>query len=418
MTRDYDVIVVGGGSAGVGAADAGARTLLIERGSSLGGAATLRNVLTYCGLYNSDQRQVVYGVAERVLTELRAVNGVSAQVSAPVHGPVEGSVTFVTVDPEAVKRSLDTVCARAGVEVLLYSTVFDAERDGDRIASVAVAEPGGIARYTARVFVDASGEASLAAAAGALIRYGNDGRVQTGTLGLRFGGVPASADVSVNAVEAAVTDAVGRGIGPLTSRSGFVTRIPSSNDLVAYLADEDYNALDTADLSRATAHARRQAHAYLEVIRSLPGCADAYLVSTADLGTRQSRHIVSRHPLSGHHVLSGTTSPDTVAVGTWPPEYHPGAGRPAQWAFIGGTGSYDIPLGLLQSQNTDNLFAAGRLLDADQQASASLRVMGTAFATGHAAGVAAALSAHRREMTGTAVRHELLLQGAQLPDPM
>ncbi|MEU1624956.1 FAD-dependent oxidoreductase [Streptomyces sp. NPDC020096] len=196
MTKDHDVIVVGGGSGGVaaavGAADAGARTLLVERGSSLGGAATLRNVLTYCGLYTSDQRQVVYGVAERVMAVLRAVNGVSAPVSAPVHGPVEGSVTFLTVDPEAVKWSLDTVCARAGVEVLLYSTVFDAQRDGDRVVSVSVAEPGGIARYAARAFVDASGEASLAATAGALTRYGNDGRVQTGTLGLRFGGVPAS----------------------------------------------------------------------------------------------------------------------------------------------------------------------------------------------------------------------------------
>lgn len=134
------------------------------------------------------------------------------------------------------------------------------------------------------------------------------------------------------------------------------------------------------------------------------------------MGTRESRHIVSPHPLTGHHVLSGSDSLDAIAVGTWPSEYHPGSGRPSEWAFVGGKGYYDIPLGLLRSLDTENLFAAGRVLDADDHASASMRVMGTAFATGHAAGIAAALSADRQAVDAARVRHELRRQDTRLRD--
>jgi hypothetical protein len=141
----------------------------------------------------------------------------------------------------------------------------------------------------------------------------------------------------------------------------------------------------------------------------------ASAVGAAEAGAH-TRHIVSPHPLTGHHVLSGSDSLDAIAVGTWPSEYHPGSGRPSEWAFVGGKGYYDIPLGLLRSLDTENLFAAGRVLDADHHASASLRVMGTAFATGHAAGIAAALSTDRQTVDAARVRHELRRQDARLRD--
>jgi hypothetical protein len=105
-----------------------------------------------------------------------------------------------------------------------------------------------------------------------------------------------------------------------------------------------------------------------------------------------------------------------VAVGAWPIEYHPGPGIPSEWKFIGPPGFYGIPIDVLRSRNTPNLFGAGRTIDGDRGAGASLRAMGTAFATGQAAGVSAALIVRDADVGAAAVRQELDRQGAQLPN--
>jgi hypothetical protein len=415
VESEFDVIVAGGGSAGVaaavGASRAGAHTLLLERGPCLGGAATLRNVLTYAGLHTrDDRRQVVFGVAEQVLAGLRRQGAVSA--------PTRFTAVSVVFDPEAVKHVLDRLCADAGVSVLLHSQVLRAGREDETITTVRVADHGGVHEFRASAFVDATGEADLAFQAGAEVRYGNDGWVQNGTLGVRFGGVPADADVSRAVVGEAVRAARHSGTGPLLSETGLVARLPISGDVITYLVDEGYDARSAAETSRAEAHGRAQAQAYLRVIRSIPGCAGAYIVTTGpELGTRESRHIVARRPLAEHEVLTPGPFGSAVAVGAWPMEYHPGPGEPAEWHFIGPPGYYGIGLDTLRSRNTANLFAAGRTADGDRGAGASMRVMGTAFATGHAAGVAAAQLVSRGEAGAAEVRAELQRQDARLPGP-
>jgi hypothetical protein len=206
----------------------------------------------------------------------------------------------------------------------------------------------------------------------------------------------------------------------LTSATGLITRIPPSDNVVVYLADEDYDVRDTRSLTRAEIHARRQARVYLDVLRTLPGWAQAYIASTGpELGTRESRHVITRRKLDRSHVLEGRRDPDAVAVGAWPVEYHPGAGQPSTWEYISDGGTYDIPLDALASADTANLFAAGRLLDGDRGAAASLRVMGTSFGTGQAAGVAAArTAAHPATRTSVCEVHkELQRQDARLPEP-
>jgi len=196
-----------------------------------------------------------------------------------------------------------------------------------------------------------------------------------------------------------------------------VTRLPISGDVIAYLVDEAYDARDSRDISRAEASARIQAEAYLEVMRSFLGCSGAYIVSTGpEIGTRESRHVVAQYRISGDEVLGAARFDDAIAVGAWPVEYHPGPGIPSEWSFISGEGHFDIPLGALRSIDTDNLLVAGRNIDGDRAAGGSLRVMGTAFATGHAAGIAAAYVAARGPtLDVNLVQDELFRQHANLP---
>jgi NADPH-dependent 2,4-dienoyl-CoA reductase/sulfur reductase-like enzyme len=418
-TRSTDVVVAGGGAAGVaaaiGAARAGASVVLVERAAYLGGAATHSNVLTYCGFWTQSDPavQVVRGVGEEVLREIAALGGdVAPQRTA-------SNVVVALLDPEIVKFALDRVCERAGLEPLLHATLTGATPAGERITSVAIDDRGGTSTVAARAFVDASGDADLAARSGAAVRYGSpDGSVQNGTLVVRFGGIAAGADTSRGAWERAIRAGKGRGLDALTKEHGLVVRIPGSNDVVAYLADEDYDVRDARSHAAAERHGRRQAWQLLEAVRALPGHAAAYIVTTGPaIGTRESRHVVSRRPLVVDEVVGGARFADAVAVGGWPVEHHPGAGRPNRWIRIAGDGAYEIPLGALQSVSYANLFAAGRTLDADRHAFASLRVMGTAFATGQAAGVAAAQYARNGETDAERVRVELIRQGALIAAP-
>jgi len=155
--------------------------------------------------------------------------------------------------------------------------------------------------------------------------------------------------------------------------------------VITYLVDEGYDARDAREVSRAETSARRQSTAYLQVIRTFLGCPDAYIVSTGpELGTRESRHVVARYRLSEDDVLGAARFDDAVRR-RMADRIPPRPGIPSQWRFISGRGCFDIPLGALCSVDTDNLFAAGRNIDGDRGAGASVRVMGTAFATGHAA---------------------------------
>jgi hypothetical protein len=402
-------------AAAVAAAQAGASVALIERAAYLGGAATHSNVLTYCGIWTQSDPavQIVQGVGGDVLREIDALGGDASPVRTP------SNVVIALLDPEIVKFALDNVCERAGVDVLLHATLTGAHSAADGVAWCDVYDHGGTQTLAAGAFVDASGDADLASLCGAAVRYGGtDGAAQNGTLVVRFGGIAANADTSRVAWERAVQAAKARGADALTKEHGLVIRIPGSNDVLAYLADEDYDVRDVRTHAAAERHGRRQAWQLLDAIKTLPGHEHAYIVTTGPtIGTRESRHVVARRPLTEAEVVGGARFPDGVALGGWPVEHHPGAGLPNTWIRIKDEGAYEIPLGTLHSATHPNLFSAGRTLDADMYAFASLRVMGTAFATGQAAGVAAAQTARGGETNAELVRVELVRQGALIAAP-
>lgn len=418
----YDVIVVGGGSAGVGAAvgaaQAGARTLLVESAGYLGGAATLKCVQTYCGLYTiSDQpRPAVLGVAAEVIARLRALGG--------VNGPVKFRGTFMLLDTEAVKFALDQVCEAAGVDVVLHAMMVRAERDGTLVRSVTYHDHNGDHEVAGKAFVDASGECDLAFFAGASTRYGNHGFINLGTLGTRFGGIKPDADLDAKHWTAAIQQARRAGVAPLSKDTSMIGRVPISNDVIAYLVSQAYDARDARSISLAERRGRQQAWAYLGIIRTIKGCEDAYLAATGpSFGTRESRHVDCVRQLKEDDVLTGARFGDSIGLGAWGVEWHSAETNESEFKYPGGNGVYEIPLGAVTSADTPNLFAAGRTADGDQKAGASLRVMGTAFATGQGCGVAAATYARK----GSAIIAEIqaalreqgaLIDGDDLPEPV
>ena len=176
------------------------------------------------------------------------------------------------------------------------------------------------------------------------------------------------------------------------------------------VADVAVDGIQSANLTRAEMTTRENCWHYLEAMkRHMPGFANAYLISTGpQIGIRETRHPQARAQCTRAMALSGARDATSVALAGWPMENHHTPGKPT-YESIGGSGTFQVPLDALRADGVDNLWLGGRLIGVDASAFGSVRVMGTAFATGHAAGVAAAFGA---DVPG--VQAELRRQGAML----
>ncbi|WP_370285047.1 FAD-dependent oxidoreductase [Pseudooceanicola nanhaiensis] len=415
---DYDVIVAGGGAGGVGAAigaaKAGARVALVEKYGFLGGAATNAQVLAYCGFFHhggNEAVQSVAGAGEEVRDELRRL-GLDCK---PYHSPTTGN-WIILLDPERLKVALDRVLAAHGVDVFLHSRVAAASRTADAIESVTVAGMDGRFRLIGESFVDGSGDANLALVAGQPMRLGDgEGRIQAFTMPIRVGGVTAEGRIDRQRIIAAV-DAFNERSPEKINRTdgGIYTRVEGSGDFWWLIIDREMPDLSSRSFTRAEQSAREMAVTMVEVLRDkVEGFERAYLAQTGpQIGVRETRHPDARYEITHDDVLQGRLREDGVARASWPIELHTEAGKPA-YEFIGGPGYYHVPLDALHAKGIGNLWYAGRVIGADPRAYGSTRVMGTAFASGEAAGVAAALTAGAGQAPdAAAVRAQLLAQGA------
>ena len=269
-----------------------------------------------------------------------------------------------------------------------------------QISNVEIQERRGRRDILARAFVDCSGDADLAFHCGASTRYGNHGTVNLGSLATRFGGIPWSVMPTAGLWRDAILSAKSKNVELrklMRKSKSVLIRLPLSGDIVAFLASASYDARDGSSITAAEVSGRRQARAYLETLRTLPGHENMYLVSTGpNFGTRESRHVNAMYQLTEEDVLSGRHFDDNIALGAWGMEFHDAGHCEWESSFkLPPKRTFEIPLRCLCSADTPNLYVAGRCVDGDRGAGSAVRVMGTALATGQAAGVVAGFVASR-----------------------
>ncbi|MDN5925890.1 MAG: FAD-dependent oxidoreductase [Hyphomicrobiales bacterium] len=414
-TFECDVAIVGAGSAGVaaaiGASRTGARVILVERYGFAGGAATTSSVLAYCGLFvnTANARRVVGGVATEVLAALEKL-GVD---TAPIRLRSTGN-WIVPLNPEALKVALDRTVTISDIQMFYHATLCGVTVARDMVAAIDICGDFGVARIKARAFIDASGEGNLWHLAGHQ-RRGSQQPLQPASLPIRVGGVGTGWQKNRDAFR--IASEIYNAQDPTIrarSNGGVVLEIPSSSEVWWMALDLDADPTDAVSFGRTEVAARDASWRLVCALRKAGGAfGDAYVALTGPrIGVRESRRPVTVRQIQAEEIVTGAIPDGAIALGGWPMEIHYSPGV-QEYIAVGGKGFFGIPMDALRVAGISNLLVAGRLIGADTKAFGSIRVMGTAFATGQAAGVYAAhMVASPDAVRFADVRRSLEAQGA------
>ena len=399
---EYEVVVLGGGPAGIAAAAAsaglGRKTLLVERYGFLGGMGTAAGVTNFCGLHANvfgQHRQVVHGIADELLERIDRLGGLN-----PPH-VVFGKISAQAYDTAAYKRAADDVLLERRAELLFHALGAGVVMEGGRIAALLVETKSGRHAVRGDIFIDCSGDGDLTAWAGAPFTLGDGhGNMLYPTLMLRVNGVePTAAGEAWRTIPERMAEAEKR--GEKFPRKGAIVR-PQRHAIewrvnVTQLRNPDGSAVDGTDaraLSAGEVEGRRQAQAFFDFLRrDVPGFADAYIVDIPpQIGIRETRRVTGAYQLTGEDVLSCASFPDTIGVNGWPLEQH--VAGDVVWGFPppNSRGFNHLPYRMLLPQKLENLLVAGRCASMTHEGQSAARVSGACFVMGQAAGTAAHLA--------------------------
>ncbi len=394
----YEVVVVGGGAAGLAAAiaagSAGARTALVERYGFLGGMATAGMVSTICGLYHSAPsgapEPLNEGFAETFARRLSAMPGCQKPVR-------RGRGFVLPYTPFAFACLADElVAAVPRLDVYLHAYLVAVEGRPDRIDTLRIGTWERTLELRARVVVDTSGDAVVADQAGAATETAPPSDRQLPSLVFVLQQVDTAALGAGPRVALLRTLLAAERDGRLPRGASNVTLAPSSQpgELIGKLAlgGVDDERSDRRDfLTAAEQEGRRRVLAVSEFLKTLPPFGRAFVSHVAaQVGVRESRQVIGRYQLTREDVLSGRKFDDGVARASWPIELWQEGHLGATYEHLEDGQTYEIPLRSLQARDVDNLLVAGRCMSATHEALGSARVIGTCLATGEAVGMAAA----------------------------
>jgi len=424
---EADVVVAGGGPAGVcaavSAARMGAKTILVERFGCLGGNLTLGHVSPILG-------KVSPGTMADEIRRLLNANHLDAPKVMTRNGPEEH------IDHEEAKGVLVKLCAEAGVTVLLCAPVLDVQMDGQRVTGLTVDTPKGLRTIRAKVVVDATGDGRVATAAGAEVKIGrdSDGATQPSTLEFVVDGVDESRGITAWGGTDPVKLPSGEEYRALCKRMNAAGELPENVTIVRlhrtfYPGERSVNAtqingidpLNPIDLGRAEVELRGQIDQCVAFLRKyVPGFEKCRVKSSAGtLGVRETRRVMGDAMVVDDDLLVGRHYPDAVVHDAWflIDIHNPKGGGQAE-GHSHPAKPYDIRYGAFLPKGIEGLLTAGRCISGTHRAHASYRVMTPCMAMGEAAGVAAALAAKSgivpRAVKAEAVRQALVARGVKL----
>ncbi|MDP0496489.1 MAG: FAD-dependent oxidoreductase [Verrucomicrobiota bacterium JB024] len=401
VIADADVIVCGGGPAGVAAALAaarnGANTHLFEMHTCLGGVWT-SGLLTYIFDFAKP------GLTQEIIHRMEALDALRG----------ENRDRFV-YEPEPMKALLEQMCQEAGVHIHLQSRLCAAYRTGRRLDTIVTESRSGRQAWRARVFIDATGDGDLGMLAGCGWEIGRpeDGACQPLTMNaivttpdvqalapyISFFGTD-SMPGHVQATKNIVADMRRAGVTP---SYGMPTLFQIRDNLLLAMFNHEYGVRPDSEpqMTEATLRSRAEVHHLVEALEKLGGpWRGLHLASTADqIGVREGRRIHGLYELTREDLRQGSSFEDGVTRATFCVDIHAPSKKENEQAAITHSDfhmrSYEIPLRALIARDVDALMMAGRCISGDFIAHASYRVTGNAVAMGEATGVAAALSAAR-----------------------
>lgn len=445
------VLVVGGGPAGlgaaIGAAQSGADTILVERYGFLGGNATVALVMPWMSFYTQrgsvavvDNTRLMpqdHGPGEPVVGGALAVFLGRLYSSMGAIPPSPDTGFTVPFDPEILKITAQEILDEAGVKVLLHAFASTVLGERGKPSAVVFETKSGPVVIEADTIVDCTGDGDIAALAGCDYEVGReeDGLTQPMTLMFRMVGFDHDAFSDfvrrnptqwrgVHGLWDLVSKATANGDLNLTREDilFFATTHPGE---IALNCTRVTGVLGTNvfDLTCAEWESHRQAAQIANFLRKyVPGFANAYNCQTGTgIGIRETRRIVGDYSMTADDVLGARKFDDAIARGTYPVDIHSPTGRGTVLKRVPSGEWYEVPMRALLPKGTDNLLVAGRCISGSHEAHSSYRVTPTCMATGQAAGVCAAMAAKRQERTRDiavgAVQKELLRQGALLREP-